>query len=317
MLGTASNIPSRGCLFDIPARHACRPLSPVRIRLSLLVSSSLRPAVLARKPLRHRLPTAAPPLPAVHPRGPVHRRVLPSLPARFPVPQGGGPFHIKTRWRAPAAARETPSHLPYQALRICPSAASTSRHDQTNPASSLLERPENRHMIRWDPAGEHIIVERPEQLALHVLPSVYRQSRFASFSQQLNVSISFFLLYAVRRCPSWFPATLTFFLACLRSMASCARSTFETWTRRLTTPALALGVSGMPAVFPLSTLTLPLLSSASHSQPPLATRGRRELQASRPPASPQTPQEQLQCPPDTTTALCNWYGCPPLLYARR
>jgi HSF-type DNA-binding len=42
-------------------------------------------------------------------------------------------------------------------------------------------------MIRWDPAGEHIIVERPEQLALHVLPSIYRQSRFASFSRQLNV----------------------------------------------------------------------------------------------------------------------------------
>jgi hypothetical protein len=53
---------------------------------------------------------------------------------------------------------------------------------------SLLERPENHHMIRWDNAGEHIIVERPEQLALHVLPSVYRQSRFASFSRQLNVS---------------------------------------------------------------------------------------------------------------------------------
>ena len=42
-------------------------------------------------------------------------------------------------------------------------------------------------MIRWDPAGEYIIVEKPEQLALHVLPSVYRQSRFASFSRQLNV----------------------------------------------------------------------------------------------------------------------------------
>ncbi|KAF9484006.1 hypothetical protein BDN70DRAFT_873157 [Pholiota conissans] len=52
---------------------------------------------------------------------------------------------------------------------------------------SLLERPENQHMIRWDPAGEHIIVERPEQLALHVLPSIYRQSRFASFSRQLNI----------------------------------------------------------------------------------------------------------------------------------
>lgn len=55
--------------------------------------------------------------------------------------------------------------------------------------NSLLERPENHHMIRWDPAGEHIIVERPEQLALHVLPSIYRQSRFASFSRQLNVCL--------------------------------------------------------------------------------------------------------------------------------
>jgi hypothetical protein len=53
--------------------------------------------------------------------------------------------------------------------------------------SSLLERPENHHMIRWDAAGDHIIVEKPEQLALHVLPSIYRQSRFASFSRQLNV----------------------------------------------------------------------------------------------------------------------------------
>ncbi|ESK97584.1 heat shock transcription factor 4 [Moniliophthora roreri MCA 2997] len=52
---------------------------------------------------------------------------------------------------------------------------------------ALLERPENSHMIRWDPQGEHIIVERPEQLALHVLPSIYRQSRFASFSRQLNI----------------------------------------------------------------------------------------------------------------------------------
>uniref|UniRef100_D8PJY4 HSF-type DNA-binding domain-containing protein n=2 Tax=Schizophyllum commune (strain H4-8 / FGSC 9210) TaxID=578458 RepID=D8PJY4_SCHCM len=52
---------------------------------------------------------------------------------------------------------------------------------------ALLERPENHHMIRWDDAGEHIIVERPEQLALHVLPSIYRQSRFASFSRQLNI----------------------------------------------------------------------------------------------------------------------------------
>ncbi|KAG8895617.1 hypothetical protein FRB99_000425 [Tulasnella sp. 403] len=52
---------------------------------------------------------------------------------------------------------------------------------------ALLERPEYQSMIRWDQNGEQIIVERPEQLALHVLPSIYRQSRFASFSRQLNI----------------------------------------------------------------------------------------------------------------------------------
>ncbi|KAF8268310.1 HSF-type DNA-binding-domain-containing protein [Lactarius quietus] len=61
------------------------------------------------------------------------------------------------------------------------------RPQESQPHQHLLERPENHHMIRWDPAGEHIIVERPEQLALHVLPSIYRQSRFASFSRQLNI----------------------------------------------------------------------------------------------------------------------------------
>ena len=55
-------------------------------------------------------------------------------------------------------------------------------------------------MIRWDPAGDHIIVERPEQLALHVLPSVYRQSRFASFSRQLNARLFFsFINYYISR----------------------------------------------------------------------------------------------------------------------
>lgn len=65
----------------------------------------------------------------------------------------------------------------------------------------LLERPENHHMIRWDPAGEYIIVEKPEQLALHVLPSVYRQSRFASFSRQLNVRPTLSLMLS---SPSFF-----------------------------------------------------------------------------------------------------------------
>ena len=42
-------------------------------------------------------------------------------------------------------------------------------------AFSLLERPENHHtMIRWDPAGEPIIVGRPMRLAIHVPPSIYQ-----------------------------------------------------------------------------------------------------------------------------------------------
>ena len=94
-------------------------------------------------------------------------------------------------------------------------------------------------MIRWDPAGEHIIVERPEQLALHVLPSVYRQSRFASFSRQLNVSRNFLDI-----APTLFPATLTR-APCLRSMVSCARSICATWTRQSMTPTRAPGVRGV------------------------------------------------------------------------
>nr|VWO96838.1 SKN7 [Ganoderma boninense] len=52
---------------------------------------------------------------------------------------------------------------------------------------ALLERPANHHIIRWDPIEEHIIVECLEQLAFHVFPSVTRQSRFASFTRQLNI----------------------------------------------------------------------------------------------------------------------------------
>lgn len=33
-----------------------------------------------------------------------------------------------------------------------------------------------------------IIIERADELAEKILPHVYRQSRFASFSRQLNVS---------------------------------------------------------------------------------------------------------------------------------
>ncbi|KAF8761227.1 heat shock factor [Rhizoctonia solani] len=75
-----------------------------------------------------------------------------------------------------------------------PPKSADSQKLETKPQATFLtklyayapERPEYQSMIRWDAAGEQIIVERPEQLALHVLPSIYRQSRFASFSRQLN-----------------------------------------------------------------------------------------------------------------------------------
>ncbi|WVQ78480.1 hypothetical protein IAT38_000566 [Cryptococcus sp. DSM 104549] len=52
---------------------------------------------------------------------------------------------------------------------------------------SLLSQPEYGHIIRWDEPGEAIIIENPEELADKILPVVYRQSRFASFSRQLNI----------------------------------------------------------------------------------------------------------------------------------
>ncbi|OCF71564.1 hypothetical protein I204_07622 [Kwoniella mangroviensis CBS 8886] len=51
----------------------------------------------------------------------------------------------------------------------------------------ILEQPEYHHIIRWDETGEAIIIENPEELAEKILPVVYRQSRFASFSRQLNI----------------------------------------------------------------------------------------------------------------------------------
>ncbi|TYJ58087.1 hypothetical protein B9479_001183 [Cryptococcus floricola] len=52
---------------------------------------------------------------------------------------------------------------------------------------SLLGDEATSHIIRWDESGENIIIENPEELADKILPVVYRQSRFASFSRQLNI----------------------------------------------------------------------------------------------------------------------------------
>ncbi|EIW66315.1 hypothetical protein TREMEDRAFT_65586 [Tremella mesenterica DSM 1558] len=42
-------------------------------------------------------------------------------------------------------------------------------------------------IIRWDKDESTIIIEKPEELADKILPLVYKQSRFASFSRQLNI----------------------------------------------------------------------------------------------------------------------------------
>jgi hypothetical protein len=112
-------------------------------------------------------------------------------------------------------------------------------------------------MIRWDPKGEQIIVERPEQLALHVLPSIYRQSRFASFSRQLNVSSCInidlfknsdelktrgfdFFCFVTFLNPQPLPSLPISHV--LRSMDSCVKSTFAMSIQQLTTRMLRHGV---------------------------------------------------------------------------
>lgn len=102
-------------------------------------------------------------------------------------PQSTSPHDAQSQ--SPSRDSQSPKHdtPPAQKPEGAPQQAAKPQATFLTKLYALLERPENHHMIRWDPAGEHIIVERPEQLALHVLPSVYRQSRFASFSRQLNI----------------------------------------------------------------------------------------------------------------------------------
>lgn len=116
-------------------------------------------------------------------------------------------------------------------------------------------------MIRWDPAGEYIIVERPEQLALHVLPSIYRQSRFASFSRQLNVGLF---------CSSLPQQTFL-----LRSMDSCARLICATSTLPSMIPTPVPGVCPclfLPSVVdPLSQPTLRSTATPSQRSLPISS----------------------------------------------
>ncbi|PCH41420.1 hypothetical protein WOLCODRAFT_100521 [Wolfiporia cocos MD-104 SS10] len=115
--------------------------------------------------------------------------VYPPLLTSQPAVQDDHQSHSPSDEQSPSRDSQSPKHdtPPAQKPEGAPQQAAKPQATFLTKLYALLERPENHHMIRWDPAGEHIIVERPEQLALHVLPSVYRQSRFASFSRQLNI----------------------------------------------------------------------------------------------------------------------------------
>jgi hypothetical protein len=51
-----------------------------------------------------------------------------------------------------------------------------------------LSNPAYHHILHWDTDGRQIVIRKPRELEAHILPLVYKQSKFASFSRQLNVS---------------------------------------------------------------------------------------------------------------------------------
>lgn len=42
-------------------------------------------------------------------------------------------------------------------------------------------------LLHWDAEGRQIVIQDSKAMEVHVLPMVYKQSKFASFSRQLNV----------------------------------------------------------------------------------------------------------------------------------
>lgn len=43
-------------------------------------------------------------------------------------------------------------------------------------------------LLRWGDDGKQVIIVNPFELEASVLPRIYKQSKFSSFSRQLNVS---------------------------------------------------------------------------------------------------------------------------------
>ncbi|KAJ9094223.1 hypothetical protein QFC21_006049 [Naganishia friedmannii] len=68
------------------------------------------------------------------------------------------------------------------------------RRGETKPGPNFLTKlyavlsdPAYHHMLHWADDGVQIIIRKPKELEARVLPLVYKQSKFASFSRQLNI----------------------------------------------------------------------------------------------------------------------------------
>jgi hypothetical protein len=151
------------------------------------------------------------------PATPLQTYQNPFVPRGYGASSRGSPYHSNRLGQSAPAAYPTPGEVdPYYyppVLSSPPKAGSAKKKvvkkaDGKQPTFltklyAILEAPEYNHVslstsvqfladiqiIRWDEAGTMITIDNPEELSKQILPLVYRQSRFASFSRQLNVSL--------------------------------------------------------------------------------------------------------------------------------
>ena len=77
-----------------------------------------------------------------------------------------------------------PRILPYRQ----PTAMTTSLQENAflSKLWSILEDPENRHIVSWDDAGANFHVYLSKALETSILPKYFRHGKFSSFQRQLN-----------------------------------------------------------------------------------------------------------------------------------
>lgn len=54
---------------------------------------------------------------------------------------------------------------------------------------TLLEDPNNSHLITWSPSGDSFIVLQPDAFARELLPTVFKHNNYTSFVRQLNIYV--------------------------------------------------------------------------------------------------------------------------------